>query len=122
MVHDGGNPGSAELANAWLPGLGMLTGPFLTWVVVIRLYETVFIFKDLGLKPKEISRDEKLRRHGRRFVIGSFCVLIAGYLPLHPLDHLGSCPKIRTTRKGVVGQFEILWQCAGLAHCSDNPA
>lgn len=80
MVHDGGNPRSAELANAWLPGLGMLTGPFLTWVVVVRLYETVFIFKDLGLKPKEISRDEKLRRHGHRFVIGSFCVLIAGYV------------------------------------------
>jgi len=31
-------------------------------------------------KTKDISRDEKLRRHGRRFVIGSFCVLIAGYV------------------------------------------
>jgi hypothetical protein len=38
------------------------------------------IFKDLGLKPKEISRDEKQRRHARRFFIGSFCVLIAGYV------------------------------------------
>jgi hypothetical protein len=31
----------------------------------------------LGLKPKEISRDEKLRRHGRRFVIFSFWLMIA---------------------------------------------
>lgn len=76
----GGGPSTPELPNGWLPGLGLLTGMFLTWVVIVRLYETVFIFKDLGLKPKEISRDEKLRRHGRRFVIGSFCVLIAGYV------------------------------------------
>jgi hypothetical protein len=79
-VMKGGGPSTPELPNGWLPGLGLLTGMFLTWVVIVRLYETVFIFKDLGLKPKEISRDEKLRRHGRRFVIGSFCVLIAGYV------------------------------------------
>jgi DMSO/TMAO reductase YedYZ heme-binding membrane subunit len=79
-VMKGGGPSVPELPNGWLPGLGLLTGMFLTWVVIIRLYETVFLFKDLGWKPKEISRDEKLRRHGRRFVIGSFCVLIAGYV------------------------------------------
>jgi DMSO/TMAO reductase YedYZ heme-binding membrane subunit len=79
-VMKGGGPSVPELPNGWLPGLGLLTGMFLTWVVIVRLYETVFIFKDLGLKPKEISRDEKLRRHGRRFLIGSFCVLIAGYI------------------------------------------
>jgi DMSO/TMAO reductase YedYZ heme-binding membrane subunit len=80
VMHDGGNPPSAELANAWLPGLGMLTNPFLAWVIIVRLYETIFLFKDLGLKPKEISRDERLGCHGHRFVIGSFCMLIAGYV------------------------------------------
>jgi DMSO/TMAO reductase YedYZ heme-binding membrane subunit len=79
-VMKGGGPSVPELPNGWLPGLGILTGLFLTWVVIVRLYETVFIFKDLGWKPKEISRDEKLRRHGRRFLIGSFYVLIAGYV------------------------------------------
>jgi hypothetical protein len=76
----GGGPSVPELPNGWLPGLGLLTGVFLTWVVIVRLYETIFIFKDLGWKPKEISRDEKLRRHGRRFVIISFWVMIIGYV------------------------------------------
>ena len=79
-VMKGGGPSVPELPNGWLPGLGLLTGVFLTWVVIVRLYETVFIFKDLGLKPKEISRNPKLRRHGRRFFIFSFWVMIAGYV------------------------------------------
>jgi DMSO/TMAO reductase YedYZ heme-binding membrane subunit len=76
-VMKGGGPSIPELPNGWLPGLGLLTGTFVTWVVIVRLYETIFIFKSLGWKPKEISRDDRLRRHGRRFVIFSFCVMIA---------------------------------------------
>jgi DMSO/TMAO reductase YedYZ heme-binding membrane subunit len=76
-VMKGGGPSVPELPNGWLPGLGLLTGVFLTWVVIVRLYETIFIFKDIGWKPKEIQRDAKLRRHGRRFFIISFCLMIA---------------------------------------------
>jgi DMSO/TMAO reductase YedYZ heme-binding membrane subunit len=76
-VMKGGGPSTPELPNGWLPGLGLLTGVAVTWVVIVRLYETIFIFKDLGWKPKEIQRDPKLRRHGRRFFIISFCLMIA---------------------------------------------
>ena len=79
-VMKGGGPSTPELPNGWLPGLGLLTGMFLTWVVIVRLYETVFLFKDFGFKPKEITRDTNLRLNGRRFFIYSFFVLIAGYV------------------------------------------
>ena len=75
-VMKGGGPSTPELPNGWLPGLGLLTGVFITWVVIVRLYETVFIYKDIGWKPKEIQRDPKLRRHGRRFFIISFWLMI----------------------------------------------
>ena len=71
---------SPELANPWLPGAGILASMFIAWVVIVRLYEMIFLYKDLGWKPKEISADEMLRRRGRRFFICSFWVLIAGYV------------------------------------------
>lgn len=70
---------SPELANPWLPAAGILVSMFIAWVVIVRLYETIFLYKDLGWKPKEIVVDAELRRRGRRFFICSFWVLIAGY-------------------------------------------
>lgn len=75
----GGNP-TPELANPWMPGLGILASSFITWVVIVRLYETIFLFKDFGLRPKEIAMDETLRSRGRRFMQFSFLALIAFYI------------------------------------------
>lgn len=75
----GGNP-TTELANPWMPGLGILASSFIAWVVIVRVYETVFLFRDFGLRPKEIVMDETLRLRGRRFMQLSFLVLIAFYV------------------------------------------
>lgn len=71
---------SKELTVAWLPGVSLLTALFITWVVIVRLYESVFLFKNFGLTTKEISMDVVLRARGRRFFIGSFLVLIILYI------------------------------------------
>ncbi len=76
----GGGKPTAELANPWMPGLGILASLFIAWVVIVRLYETIFLFRDLGLRPKEITVDERLRLHGRRFMQLSFLLMIAGYI------------------------------------------
>jgi len=62
-----------------MPGLGILVMVFVIWVVVVRLYESIFIFKNFGLSTKEISMDATLKTHGRIFFIGSFLALIAFY-------------------------------------------
>lgn len=68
-----------ELANPWMPGLGLYVGLFLGWVVLVRLYETLFLFKNIGIVSKEISTDLVLRARGRRFFLASFALLAAGY-------------------------------------------
>lgn len=71
---------TAELANPWLPGLGLYVGMFLGWVVIVRLYETLFLFKNIGLATKEISIDPVLKTRGRRFFLVSLIVLVIGYV------------------------------------------
>ena len=75
----GGGKATAELANPWLPGAGILVSMFIAWVVIVRLYEMIFLYRDFGFTTKEIVSDETLRLRGRRFFIGSFWVLIALY-------------------------------------------
>lgn len=70
---------SKELAAPWLPGASLLAILFITWVVIVRLYESVFLFKNFGLSAREISMDPILKTRGRRFFITSFWVLIALY-------------------------------------------
>ncbi len=72
----GGGKATAELAHPFLPGLGLLATLFITWVVIIRFHESVFLFKDLGLTPKEISINEDLKKRGRRFFIYSFWIFV----------------------------------------------
>jgi DMSO/TMAO reductase YedYZ heme-binding membrane subunit len=79
VKHGGGKP-SAELLHPSMPGATILSSLFVAWVVIIRLYETIFLYKDLGLKPKEIAQDANLRLRGRRFFIYSFGVLMACYV------------------------------------------
>jgi DMSO/TMAO reductase YedYZ heme-binding membrane subunit len=71
---------SAELIYSWIPEPTAFAGLFVVWVVVVRLYETVFLYRDLGLKPKDIAPNAKLRSRGRRFCIYSFAVLVAGHI------------------------------------------
>ena len=76
LTQDAGKP-SAELPYPWMPEPTTFAGLFVVWVVIVRLYETIFLHRDLGLKPKEIAKDANLRFRGRRFFIYSFGVLIA---------------------------------------------
>lgn len=69
-----------ELANPWMPGLGLYVGMFLGWVILIRAYETLFLFQNVGLISKEISNDPVLKMRGRRFFLGSFMLLLAAYI------------------------------------------
>ncbi|MDP3957117.1 MAG: ferric reductase-like transmembrane domain-containing protein, partial [bacterium] len=71
---------SKELMAPWLPGASLLATLFITWVVVVRLYETIFIFRNFGLTTKEITMDEPLKIQGRRFFIGSFWILVVFYI------------------------------------------
>ncbi len=78
LVQGDGNP-TLELANPWLPGLGILATLFITWVVIVRLYESVCLFRNIGLTTKEISIDPILRARGRRFFLGSLLILAILY-------------------------------------------
>ena len=71
---------SKELVAPWLPGASLLATLFITWVVIVRLYESIFVFKNFGLSTKEISMDTILKARGRRFFIGSFWTLIILYV------------------------------------------
>lgn len=79
-LKQGGGKATAELANPSMPGLGILASLFIAWVVIVRLYESIFLFKDFGFAPKEIVMDETLRLRGRRFIQLSFLTLIALYV------------------------------------------
>lgn len=78
LKQGGGNP-TAELANPQMAGLGILVMMFVTWVVIVRLYESIFVFKNFGLATKEIALDAALKARGRKFFIGSFWVLVILY-------------------------------------------
>ena len=78
LAQGGGKP-TAELANPQMAGLGILVMLFVTWVVIVRLYESVFIFRNVGLTIKEIAMDERLKARGRCFFIGSFWILVILY-------------------------------------------
>lgn len=67
---------SADLVYPWMPEPTVFAGLFIVWVIVVRLYETIFLYKDLGIKPKDIAPNAELRRRGRRFVIYSLVVFI----------------------------------------------
>lgn len=65
-----------ELAHPLIPGLGMLVTLFVTWVVIVRSYESFFLFKNIGFSTKEIAVDPQLRARGRRFFMVSFWIMI----------------------------------------------
>lgn len=69
----------AELANPWMPGLGMLVSLFVGWVMLVRLYEMFFLFRSAGFDSKEISTDPVLKLRGRRFFLGSLALLVVAY-------------------------------------------
>ncbi|MFZ1654326.1 MAG: hypothetical protein WBO92_00255 [Candidatus Moraniibacteriota bacterium] len=75
-----GVPQTPELANPWMAPASLLVTLFLAWVVLIRLYESVFLYKGFGWSgTREISNDVELLRRGRRFVRYSLMLLIGAY-------------------------------------------
>jgi hypothetical protein len=75
-----GVPQTAELANPWMAPASLLVMLFLAWIILIRLYEAVFLFRSVGWSAtREISNDVILLRRGRRFVQYSLVLLIAAY-------------------------------------------
>lgn len=75
-LKQGGGAPTAELAHPQMAGLGILVMLFVTWVVIVRLYESIFVFKNFGLSTKEISMDPILKARGRKFFVGSLWTLI----------------------------------------------
>ena len=69
-----------DLLYPWIPEPTTFAGLFAVWVVIVRLYETVFLYKDLGWKPKDIAPNAQLRARGRRFCVYSFWVLVAAHI------------------------------------------
>ncbi len=69
-----------ELAHPLIPGLGMLVTMFVTWVVIVRLYESIFLFRNCGFTTKEICMIPGIKEHGRRFFLGSLSVLAVLYV------------------------------------------
>ncbi len=68
-----------ELAHPLIPGLGLLVTIFLTWVVIIRLYESIFLFRNCGFGTKEICMDINIKSRGQKFFIRSFWVMMILY-------------------------------------------
>ncbi|HLC95180.1 MAG TPA: ferric reductase-like transmembrane domain-containing protein, partial [Patescibacteria group bacterium] len=55
----------------WMPPLSLLLILFVLWVILIRFYESIFLFRSVGfLQTTEIT-DPTLKRHGKKFVLYS---------------------------------------------------
>lgn len=74
-----GTKQTPELLNPWMTPASLLVALFLAWVVIVRLYESLFLFHSFGIKTKEISMDPQLKLRGRRFFQISFCLLLLTY-------------------------------------------
>jgi DMSO/TMAO reductase YedYZ heme-binding membrane subunit len=69
-----------ELAHPLMPGAGILASLFVAWVITVRLYESIFVFKSFGFQTKEITPDKELVARGRQFFLVSFWVMIMLYI------------------------------------------
>lgn len=58
-----------------LPPTGLLLALFLLWIVLIRLYEAVFVFRGLGWATRELPPVSPELVRGRRFFLGSLILL-----------------------------------------------
>lgn len=61
-----------ELLSPWMTPASILVTLFIVWVVLVRVYESVFLFRDLGLQTKEIVMDPVLKTRGRKFFLFTF--------------------------------------------------
>lgn len=71
-----------ELAHPLMPGAGILVSLFVAWVIVVRLYETLFLFRSPGLATKEIVTDKALVAKGRQFFLVSFWIMVMMHIIL----------------------------------------
>lgn len=71
-----GGTSTPELAHPNLPALGLLVMLFVTWVVIVRLYESLFLFRSCGFAAKEICMDAEIKTRGRAFFLRSFLLFV----------------------------------------------
>lgn len=69
-----------ELAHPLMPGAGILISLFVAWVIAVRLYESVFLFRSCGFKTKELALDTSLIARGRQFFLVSFWIMVIIYV------------------------------------------
>ena len=69
-----------ELLHPALPPAALLAALFIGWVIIVRLYESIFLYQSFGFGTKEIIADAVLRARGRRFFIWSFWGLVVLYI------------------------------------------
>lgn len=67
---------SPDVAHPGMAPVSLLVMIFLFWVISIRAYETVALFRSAGITPKEISLDPILKQKGRNFVLVSLWMTI----------------------------------------------
>lgn len=71
-------PGTASLdvAHPGMVPVSLLVMIFLFWVICIRAYETIALFRSAGIATKEISLDPILKQKGRNFVLVSLWMML----------------------------------------------
>jgi DMSO/TMAO reductase YedYZ heme-binding membrane subunit len=65
-----------------LPPAGLVISLFLFWVLVVRVYESLFLFRSLGWNTREFPQGSPELARDRRFFLGSLLVLALVYLLL----------------------------------------
>lgn len=66
-----------DVAHPGMVPVSLLVMIFLFWVIIIRTYETIALFRSAGIVTKEISLDPVLKQKGRNFVIVSFWMMLS---------------------------------------------
>lgn len=69
-----------ELLNPWMTPASILVVLFMVWIVSIRIFETLFVYKNLGFQTKEITMDPVLKRRGKNFFVVSFWLFVLAYI------------------------------------------
>lgn len=69
-----------ELINPMLPTSSLIAGIFIAWVVIVRLYELFFVYKNLGFTGNEASLTAGDKTRGRNFFVRSFYLLVIIYI------------------------------------------
>ena len=75
-----GSRQSPELLHPTMAPASLLVSIFIGWVIILRIYESVFLYKNVGFETKEITMDKALRCRGRSFFIWSLIAFLLFYI------------------------------------------